>query len=294
MNSTHLTPQTESTHKPVVAALYMLGAIISFSAMAIAGRAIYAELDTFELMTYRSLVGVVIVTILIARSRAGFSHLRTLRPGLHAMRNIFHFAGQNLWFYAVAVIPLAQLVALEFTSPLWVALLAPWLLGEKLNRRKLLSIGIGFIGVLIVSRPGLIAFETGHFAILAAALGFAMSVILTRRLSRSESTLCILFWMSLSQMLMGAALAAPGGISLFSLSLAPYIAIVGICGITAQYCLTSALHAAPATVVGPMEFGRLPLIAVIGVLMYGEPLELAVIAGSLVIFGANLLNLRKE
>lgn len=272
----------------------MLGAIISFAAMAVAGREIYRELNTFELMAYRSVIGFVIVCFLLWFSRGGIAQIRTEKPGLHVVRNLFHFAGQNLWFYGVAVIPLAQLIALEFTNPLWVALLAPLLLGERMTRTRLFAVLLGFAGILIVARPGMAPFEAGHVAGLAAAIGFAMNTILTRQLSRTDSMLCVLFWMTLSQAAMGFALAVPGGITMFSLFLTPWIAIVGICGITAHYCLTSALFCAPATVVAPMEFGRLPLIAALGVVVYGEPLEMAVFAGAAVILAGNIVNLRAE
>jgi drug/metabolite transporter (DMT)-like permease len=107
------------------AALWMTGAIVSFSMMAIAGREVLCDLDTFELMMYRSLIGAVIVTA-IGAATGRLAQVRTRKFRLHAVRNVFHFAGQNLWFFGVSVIPLVQLFAFEFTTPIWVALLAPW------------------------------------------------------------------------------------------------------------------------------------------------------------------------
>ena len=105
--------------------------------MAVAGREIQVEMNTFELMLYRSAIGFVIVLLALPRSRGGFAQVRTPHLGLHLDRNLFHYTGQNLWFYAVALIPLSQLVALEFTNPIWVALLAPFLLGERLTRVRI-------------------------------------------------------------------------------------------------------------------------------------------------------------
>lgn len=272
----------------------MAGAVASFAAMAVAGREISAELDTFELMAYRSVIGFAIVLGLLATSGSGFAQVKTRRPGLHVIRNLFHFTGQNLWFYGVAVIPLAQLVALEFTNPIWVAVLAPLLLAEPLTRWRVIAALLGFIGVLIIARPGMAPFEVGHAAGLGAALGFALNTIFTKELSRTDSTLCVLFWMTLSQALMGFALALPGGVTMFSAGLAPWIAVVGVCGLTAHYCLTSALYCAPASVVAPMEFLRLPVIAILAMILYGEPLEVAVFAGAAVIIAGNLLNLNAE
>ena len=113
----------------------MMLATASFTAMAVAGRELSGVLDTFEIMTIRSAVGLLIVlTIAWARRMTGEIRVRRLR--LHAFRNLSHFIGQNLWFYAVAIIPFSQLFAFEFSVPIWVALLAPFFLQEKLTRTR--------------------------------------------------------------------------------------------------------------------------------------------------------------
>lgn len=280
--------------RPLIAALWMFGAVGSFVIMAIAGRELAAELNTFEIMAYRSVIGFVIVCGLVLSGSRGFTQVKTKRVGLHVVRNVFHFAGQNLWFYGVAVIPFAQLVALEFTNPIWVAVLAPFLLSEKITKWRVLAALIGFAGVLIVARPGVAPFNVGHAAGLGAALGFALNTIFTKELSRTDSILCVLFWMTLSQAAMGFAVAVPAGITMFSWTMAPWVVIVGVCGLTAHYCLTSALANAPASVVAPMEFIRLPVLAVVGMMVYGEPLEIVVLLGGAVILAGNLLNINAE
>jgi len=269
----------------------MTGAHASFISMAVAGRAIQTELNTFELMAYRSVVGFVLVCLVIAFSKDRFAQVKTNKAGTHALRNLFHFTGQNLWFYGITVIPLAQLVALEFSSPIWVALLAPLMLGESMTRSKFIGAMIGFVGVLVVARPGIAPLELGHLAGLGASVGFAMNTIFTKKLMRTDTTLCVLFWMTASQAVMGFALAAPGGVTMFSLGMAPWIVLVGVAGLSAHFCLTSALRHAPATIVAPMEFARLPLIAIVGMVIYGEPLELAVFVGAALILAGNLYNI---
>ena len=124
------------------ASLWMIGAIFSFSLMAIAGRAVSFELDTFEIMMYRSLIGLLIITVILSLS--GKWHQVTIqKTGLHVLRNTCHFAGQNLWFYAITVIPLTQVFALEFSSPLWVLILSPLFLGERLTKIRTLSATLG-------------------------------------------------------------------------------------------------------------------------------------------------------
>ena len=122
---------------PLKAAAWMMGAVVSFVAMAVAGRAIQVEMNTFELMLYRSAIGFAVVAgAALAQRRAASPRSAARHLGLHLKRNLFHYTGQNLWFFAVALIPLSQLVALEFTNPIWVALLAPFLLGERLTRTR--------------------------------------------------------------------------------------------------------------------------------------------------------------
>jgi len=270
----------------------MMGAVVSFVLMAVAGRAILKEINTFELMLYRSLVGLCVVLVLISLTPRRFELLRTRVLGQHLVRNIFHFAGQNLWFFALAAIPLSQLVALEFTNPLWVALLAPFLLGEALTKQKLFVVCLGFVGVLIVARPGVEPLAWGHVAGLGAAVGFALNAIFTRKIMRYDSVLTVLFWMTLVQTFFAFILSLHGGIPWPSASLWPWLVIIGLTGLSAHYCLTTALGLAPATIVAPMEFIRLPVITFVGMAVYQEPVMITVFIGGVVILIANVLNLR--
>jgi drug/metabolite transporter (DMT)-like permease len=217
----------EAPAQPVKAALWMLGAIASFTLMAVAGRAVQAELTSFQLMFWRSLIGFGVVLALVIASRPGLAQVRTAQPGLHLARNVFHFAGQNLWFYGIMAIPLSQLVALEFTMPLWVVLLAPLVLGERLTWRKIGLAALGFVGVLIVAQPGVQPVGAGHLAGLLAAVGFAMNLMLTKMLMRHDSVLCVLFWMTVSQTAFGLALSFIGGFTWPSAALIPWLASSG-------------------------------------------------------------------
>ncbi len=286
------TPSLPDTGRPLAAAAWMGGALLCFSAMAVAGREVAVELDTFELMLWRSVIGLVIVASVLAAT-GGLGRVRPRRLGLHLARNIGHFTGQNLWFYAVTAIPLAQVFAYEFTSPIWVALLAPLVLGERLTRARVLAVLLGFAGILVIARPGVGVFGIGQAAALMAAVGFAVSILTTKMLSRSETLGDILFFMTLMQAVMGLLCAGiDGDVALPSATSAPFVAVVAVGGLAAHFCVTSALARAPAGVVSPMEFARLPLIAVVGMLLYGEPLELAVFAGAALVLAGNLINIR--
>jgi drug/metabolite transporter (DMT)-like permease len=276
------------------ATLWMTGAIASFSLMAISGREIAGYLDTFELMFYRSLLGLtLVVSFGIATGR--LAQARTQRLGLHVVRNLFHFTAQNLWFYALAFIPLAQLFAIEFTTPIWIALLAPLLLGERMTAWRVIAATLGFAGILLVARPGLQPLNVGHLTAALSTIGFCGSIMMTKALSRTETTWCILFWLAATQSVYGAiAVGWDGDITLPTSENIHWVLLVGLCGLTAHLCLTTALTLAPASIVAPMDFARLPVIAVVGWLVYSEPLEIAVAAGAVLIIMANMLNLRAE
>ena len=275
------------------AALWMIGAIISFTSMAVAGRAISGDLDTFEIMLYRSIIGFLIVV-----SGAGitgtYREINFELFHIHFLRNIFHFIGQNLWFFALPLIPLAQLFALEFTSPIWVVLLAPVFLGEQLTIRKLSIAALGFVGVLIVVRPDLNALNVGIVAGAIAAIGFAAAAILTRKLTGSNSLVKILFFLTGLQVIFGLICAGyDGQIHIPPPSTFPWLILIGIAGLTAHFCMTKSLTLAPASVVMPVDFARLPLIAIIGILFYGEALNTYVLLGAVLIFIANYINLKQ-
>jgi drug/metabolite transporter (DMT)-like permease len=271
----------------------MTGAIASFTAMAVAGRAALIDHDTFEILLYRSALGLGIV--LAAGALTGtLGQITRRHPGLHAARNLCHFTGQNLWFFALPLIPLAQVFALEFTSPIWATLLAPLVLAERLTATRIAAALLGFTGVLVVARPDFGAIDLGILAAAGSALGFAGSALFTRKLTRSETTLCILFWLTVMQTAFGVICAgADGEIAWPSAAALPWLALIAVAGLCAHFCLTTALALAPAGIVMPMDFLRLPVIALIGMAFYGEPLEWAVALGAAIILAANWLNIRR-
>lgn len=286
-----LTPDIPSSDTRRAAA-WMAGAIVSFSTMAVAGRMVSFELDTFELMLYRSLIGIVVV-LAVAGAAGRVRTIRARRMGLHLVRNLFHFAGQNLWFFAITAIPLAQVFALEFTSPVWVALAAPLVLGERLTRTRILAALVGFAGILIVARPGVAEIGPGQITAALAAIGFAGSALFTRRLTRTENVVSILFWLTVMQVAFGLICAGVDGrIAWPSAASWPWLVLIACAGLSAHYCLTSALSLAPASIVMPMDFLRLPVIALVGWILYSEALDPWILAGGAVIIGANWLNLR--
>ena len=278
----------------IKAAFYMVGAVASFSAMAIAGRELGKTIPTFEIMMYRSIIGFFIV-VAIGQYCGTLNGVKFTYTLSHIGRNIAHFTGQNLWFFAVTVAPLAQVIALEFTFPLWVILLSPIFLGEKLTKLRVITAVLGFFGVLIITAPWSQELSYGIIAAALSAVGFAGSVIFTKHLTKYETTIHILFFMTLIQTVFGFICSAyDGEITGLTLAEMPFITVIGISGLIAHYCLTTALTLVPAAVVSPLEFIRLPIIAVLGFIIYNEPVEITLIIGALLIFVSNYTNIISE
>lgn len=269
----------------------MLGTLTSLALMAIAGRELSAELSTLQILFFRSAIGLLIICAVIWR--AGWHHLKTEQPAFQVFRNLAHYVGQFGWFYGISLLPLAQVFALEFTMPIWAALLAPLLLKERITPMRALVVAIGFVGILIVVRPGVLPVSTAALAVLMAAVGYAFAYMLTKKLTRTDSALAIVFYMSLVQLPLGLIPSLFDWVNPSS-AMWPWIVAVSVTGLSAHYCLARAFSEADAIVVVPMEFLRLPLIALAGLLFYGEALDPWVLGGAAVICTGNFLNVWNE
>ncbi|WP_430461548.1 DMT family transporter [Thalassolituus sp. LLYu03] len=269
----------------------MAAALFSFILMAVAGRELAGQISTFQILFFRSAIGVVLIGILIWMT--GVSQLKTTRIKAHLGRNFAHFAGQYGWFYGLGVISLAEVIALEFTTPVWTAILAAIFLHERLTAARWMVLVFGIAGLFLILRPGAGVIHPAALAVLAGAAGYACSYIFTKSLSATETPLSILFYMTLLQLPLGffPALAdwkTPEGDQWL------WVVVVGVSALTAHYCMTRAFRLADAGVVVPMDFLRLPLIAVVGYLFYNEALDLWVLLGAALMFSGNLINLRAE
>ena len=278
------------------ASIWMALWICCTLSMTLAGRELSRELPVLEIMALRSFMAAMAITPFVLWS--GGRLLVTRKPGMHLIRNIAHFAAQFFWFAAVALIPLAEVVSIEFTMPIWVALLAAAVLGERLTKRRVLAVAVGFAGVVLILRPGANAISLGSLAALGAAIGFSISVILVKKLTGSESVPTILAYMfctqaALSAVLMIAVMLIPGSTFRWvwpSANLFPFVALLGLVGSVGHYCLTQATAAVDATVVAPLDFVRVPLTALMGYALYGEPLTIFLLIGAALILIGNLMN----
>lgn len=271
----------------------MTGTLICYTTVAVATREVTFELDTPTILFIRSLVAVSLMTLLVGLSKDGFEQIKTECISLHLVRNCVHFVGQFGWFFAIATIPLAHVFALEFTVPIWIALLAPIFLKERMTVERTVYVLVGFVGVIIIVRPFGFDIEIGAVVMLIGALGFAGAMLGTRKLTVTETPLCILFYMALIQLPISAVLLLSSGNykmpELTTLLLIVFITAGVMC---AHYCMARAFQMAELVTVVPMEYIRLPLIAVVGFLIYSEPIDIPTVIGSIAILAGNYLNVR--
>ncbi len=271
------------------AALWMAGWLLLMVVIAVAGREATRELTVFQVMLMRSVLGLVMVWPLIHRA-GGLRAMRTQRLSQHVARNAVHYAAQYGWFAALALIPLAQLVAIEFTMPIWSALLAAAMLGERLDRARIGAVVLGLAGVVLIVRPDAAHINIGQWIALAAALGFGISVVLVKSLTRTDAAIQVSFWMLVVQSAIGLAPALAVWQWPSATSWA-WVLLVAFCGAYSHYCFARAMQLADATVVVPMDFVRVPLTALAGWALYAERVDLLTLAGMGLILAGNGLNL---
>ena len=273
--------------------LWMIGGVFCLTSMAIAGKEISLQIDTFEILFFRSVIGVcIILFFLVKKNLLHEINLKEIRT--HLKRNSAHFIGQNLWLYALASITLAEVTSLEFTMPIWIVFFSYLMLNEKLDKYKIISVCIGFVGVLITVRPDIETLNLGLIAAAISAIVFALTNIYTRKLTRTESTLTILFFLTSMQLVFGLITSLlDGQLDIPTNENIIWIVTIGFAGLGAHYCITTALSLAPPTVVAPIDLLRLPIVVLIGVFFYSEQGDIFIYFGASLIIFANWLNLKK-
>ena len=283
------------THTLARVVLWMIGALLSFSIMAVSIRELSrAGLSIFEILAIRSGVALLVLLSLLAVRPEMRLHAVPRRMGLHLFRNTIHYASQFSWALSLTMLPLATVFSLEFTMPAWTAVLAVWFLHERMNASRLGVVVLGLIGVLVILRPGIAGFNPAAILVLLAAFGYAITMITTKKLTITETTFAIIFWMAVIQFPLSLIGSDPAAfLNIDTRHILPAIG-VGTAGLTSHYCLSNAFRSGDATLVVPLDFMRIPLIAVVGWAFYGEQLDLFVLLGALIIVSGVLWNLRSE
>ena len=272
-------------------ALWMFGMVASLSLLAIAARELAPRHNPMELQVVRHGMSLLILAPFVIR--AGLRSFQTTNLKLQLFRNVSHFAATIGWYTAVTLLPLAEVFAIEFTTPVWVAVLAVLFLGEKMNVGRVVALVLGIAGILVILRPGFNDVGPGTWIMVATAFGFAIANACTKGLTRTDSVLTVLLWMSMLQGLM-AVVGASFDWTAPTVDEIPWLIVIGVTGLGAHYSLAKALTLADVSLVNPVDFLRLPLIAVVGFLAYGEGVDVLVLVGAGIIFVGNYYSIRRE
>lgn len=273
--------------------LWMIGALSSFCLMAIGARELNGEISVFQILFLRSIVGLLMLLPIIGLSNSLLKKRHFLFPKrikLHVVRNLFHFAGQYGWFLGIGLLPLATVFAIEFTVPFWTIIISYLFLKESITIKKVIAVLLGILGVIVIVQPSL---DVAHYAsliVLGAAICYALAHVCTKSLSNTDSPITIIFMMCLIQAPLGLLLFIEGWTTPVDIQWL-WLVIIGITALSAHFCMTKAMQYAEVTFVVTMDMFRLPLISIIGVLLYSESFNAALVVGILLIVAGNSLNI---
>jgi drug/metabolite transporter (DMT)-like permease len=276
---------------PLRAALWMSCAVLSFSFMAVAVRELLRHMGAFEILFLRTLVTMILVSAVLARAGTATLHTRLFR--FHLARALMHLGGQYCWIYAIGALTLATVFAIEFTMPAWVAVLATLFLGERMNSGRVAMLVLGLAGIAIVLRPDVGGLHPAALVMVLGSIFYAGNMVMTKRISATDSPLAVLFWMSLTQLPVTLVTALPQWVRPGPVDFL-WAVVIGSGSFIAHYSMTRAMKLGDATLVVPIDFLRLPLIALIGAALYGEPLHATTFVGAAVIFAGTYYSLYRE
>lgn len=259
----------------------MLIAAFSVNAMNVALRDIADEIDVFVIGFFRHVFGFLFFVPVFLQSGSGI--FVTRRLGMLTLRAVLNVAAMLIYYVAVMLIPLAEIMALGFTTPLFVTVLAVLLLGERMNRWRWIGLGLGLVGALIILRPGLQSIAPGSLLIILSSSLWACALITIKLLTRTESPLTITMYGSLLQIPFSLALAVfvwswPDAYQLVM------ILLIAVFGTLAHLCVAQAFHEADATVVMPVDFTKLVFAGIIGYLFFAEVPDIWTLTGGVVVF----------
>lgn len=264
-------------------AVLMSFSTIGFAIMHALIRHVSATLPPIEIAFFRNVFGVIFLLPLIIGG--GFAQMRTKRLGLHAVRGLVNVGAMLMFFTSLAITPLAKVTALSFTAPIFAAALSVLILGERFRVRRWAAIIIGFIGTLIVLRPGFSVVETGPLLVIAASALWAVAMILIKILSRTETSVAIVAWMGI---FLGAFSFIPALMVWKTPTLDDFawLAVIGLVGTAAQVSISQALKETDPTAVLPFDFLKLIWSTLLGMWLFSEIPDIFTWLGAAIIFSA--------
>ena len=273
------------------AALLMLGSTVFFGLMAVAIKLASDTLHAFEIAFFRNFFGVIAALPLLLKHGPGL--LKTTQLPRYFIRCLIGVGSMFCGFWAIGHLPLAQAVSLSYSTPLFVTIAAVWFLHEQVRARRWAAVVLGFIGVMIIVRPGTAGFTAGSLVALSAAVLSGIVSIQIKQLSATEPADRIVLWTTMLwvPMSLGPALFVwewPQGITWL------WVAAAGLLGTSGHMLWTRALKLGDVSALTPISFMQLPLVAVLGYLLFDEKLDRWTVLGAVVIFAANAYIAHRE
>jgi len=286
-----LTTAFQRLPAPIRGGLWMTLAAAGFAGMNVTIRLLSRDLPPFEIVFFRNLMSFAFMLPWVAK--VGFVALRSDKHKLYFGRSMIGFVSMLMWFSALAMMPLAEATALSFTSPLFATIAAIVILHEVVRLRRWTATIVGFLGAMIVLRPGFTALELPAFLVLASSCAGGIGAICVKQLTRSESANAIVTFMTLY------ILPASFVVALFvwvwpPLHTLPWIVLLGLLATFAHQCSTRAFAATDTSVVMAFDFARLPFVALIAWLSFGETPDVWTWVGAAVIVSATVYIAHRE
>ena len=266
---------------------WMAMCMFSFAGVAVGARALSADLSIVEILLFRSAFGVLLSLPWLVRN--GFAGVKTVRFPLHLARTAVNGVGMFCWFTALSLMAIGDVIALQFTTSLFLVIMAATFLGEKVGARRWLATLVGFGGALIIIRPGFAEITAGVFFVLAAAVLYAANHAMTKPLVHTENGGQIVFYMNAILLPVFLALA-PFAWTMPAPSHVGWIVLLGVCGATSHIFLARAIRLADLSYLAPIDFLKLPVAAGAGYFLFGDSSGPWTWVGAAVIFGAGYYN----
>ena len=273
----------------------MLGAVFSFVGLALASRRLSQDFAVIQILFFRvgPALPILVAAVWLTGGRAGWQGFRTASLRLHLIRNVVQICGQGAWIFALAVLPFATVFAIEYSTPLWSTLISSVILREHPNKWQKLGLMAGFMGVLIIVRPGPEGISWGALVMIAGCVAFACNHTITRVLRRTDKPLSNPFWTCVIQIPVTLILTLAYGWNPVEWEHVPALLLLACSSLSAHFCAATAFGLAPIARVAPVDYLRLPIIAAIGVVFYAEPIEPLAMVGAVIVIGAVLLTQRR-
>ena len=269
---------------------WMLFSVFAFCFVAIGVKQINTNINPFQIIFFRAFIGLISLMIILPKTiiAGSFSNIKQ-----HLFRNFFHLVAQYGWVIGIVYLSLAEVTAIEFTTPIWILILAAIFLKEKITFNKTIGILLGFIGVLIILKPGLEIISHNAIVVLLSAICFAIAHIATKKIVRKNSASDVVFIMCLTQLPVSFACSYsnwnwPNLTDYF------WLLLIGLSGIAAHFCMANALKKEDISRLIPLDYLRLPILILVGIFFYNEGFDTTIIIGGSLIFIGNYINQKKR